>query len=74
MQPGNLYDSAFIEWTQRTAELTRKRRFSELDVEHVADQAGVKLAADESGLKRDRFPVRCPFTVGEILDEEFLPS
>jgi hypothetical protein len=145
MQPRNLYDSDFIAWTQRTAELMRRRRFSELDVEHVAEeiedmgkrdirelcsrmevlvahllkwkfqparrsrsrratvraqrsdiqkllgqspslrqrlsadmseiyQAGVKLAADESGLKRDRFPARCPFSVDEILDEEFLPS
>ena len=37
-------------------------------------QAGVKLSADESGLRRDRFPTRCPFSVEEILDDEFLPS
>jgi hypothetical protein len=36
--------------------------------------AAVKLAADESGLHRDRFPTACPFSVDEILDDEFLPS
>ncbi len=36
-------------------------------------QAGMKLAADESGLKRDRFPVGCPFSIEKLLDEEFLP-
>jgi hypothetical protein len=36
-------------------------------------ESAVKLAADESGLRRDRFPAGCPFSVDEILDEEFLP-
>jgi hypothetical protein len=32
----------------------------------------VKRALPESGLGKDAFPVRCPFTVEQILDEEFL--
>jgi hypothetical protein len=32
-----LYDTDFVEWTARTAELLRARRFDELDVEQVAE-------------------------------------
>ena len=144
-EAADLYDSDFLEWTQHTAELMRKRRFAELDIEHAAEeiedmgkrdvrelcsrmevviahllkwkhqparrskswratvraqranilkllrqspslrqrllaemreiyQVSMKLAADETGLKRDRFPAACPFSIDEILDEDFLPS
>jgi hypothetical protein len=35
---------------------------------------GLKLAADQSGLKRNRFPSACPFALEELLDEDFLPQ
>ena len=37
-------------------------------------RVAVALATDETGVKRDRFPAKCPFTMEEILDEEFLPD
>jgi hypothetical protein len=33
-----LYDEDFFRWTQETAELIRRRRFDEVDVEHVAEE------------------------------------
>jgi len=49
----------------------RQRLATEL---HEAYRAAVKLAADESGLRRERFPSSCPFSADEILSDEFLPS
>ena len=37
-------------------------------------QDAIKLAADETGLAVDTFPVELPFTVEEILDAEYLPD
>ena len=37
-------------------------------------QGGVKRAAAESGLRRDAFPSVCPYSIEQILDEEFLPN
>ena len=145
LQDLGLYDSDFCEWTQRTAQLLRQRRFKDLDVEHVAEEiedmgkrdlrelcsrlevllahllkwkfqprrrsrswratiraqrvdiqkllrhspslrqrlsteqresyrVAVGLATDATGVKRDRFPASCPFSIEEILDEEFLPD
>jgi len=34
----------------------------------------VKRAALESGLRADKFPSRCPFTLEQILDQDFLPA
>ena len=33
-----LYDTDFVEWTARTAELVRSGRVSEVDLEHVAEE------------------------------------
>jgi len=33
-----LYESDFFEWTRRTAERLRQRRFDEADIEHVAEE------------------------------------
>jgi len=33
-----LYDADFFEWTRRTADLLRCRRFDEADVEHAAEE------------------------------------
>lgn len=33
-----LYDTDFYEWTQRTAEKLRRRRFDETDIEHAAEE------------------------------------
>jgi hypothetical protein len=34
----------------------------------------VGVAADETGLPRERFPPECPYTAEQILDEDFLPE
>ena len=34
----------------------------------------VKRAVPETGLRKEDFPVGCPFTIEQILDEEFLPT
>ena len=34
----NTYDADFVEWTAQTAELLREGRFSELDLEHLAEE------------------------------------
>jgi hypothetical protein len=33
-----LYDTDFVEWTARTAELLRQGRFDEVDLEHVVEE------------------------------------
>lgn len=46
-----------------------------LTSELVHNYAGaVKRAVPETGLRKEDFPVDCPFTVEQILDEEFLPA
>jgi hypothetical protein len=35
---GTLYDSDFVEWSARTAELLRERRFEEVDLENLAEE------------------------------------
>jgi hypothetical protein len=52
----DLYDSDFFEWTQRSAELIRQGRFSEADLEHIAEEI------EDMG-KRDRREVRSRLTV-----------
>jgi hypothetical protein len=37
-------------------------------------ERAVKRAIPETGLARDRFPARCPFSAVQILDEDFLPE
>jgi hypothetical protein len=34
----------------------------------------VGVAADETGLPRERFPEECPYTAEQLLDEAFLPE
>jgi len=36
--------------------------------------AAAKVAATGTGLRKDRFPLRCPFTVEQTLDETFFPD
>ncbi|MEL6437898.1 MAG: DUF29 domain-containing protein [Cyanobacteria bacterium J06621_8] len=48
-----------------------KRHFSEELTECYQDSR--KLAAIETGLAIDTFPIACPFAEQEVLDEEFLP-
>ena len=49
-----------------------KNYFREIITESYQDAS--KLAADETGLAVDTFPVELPFTVEEILDAEYLPD
>lgn len=46
-----LYDTDFLEWTARTAELVRAGRLDEVDLEHVAEEI------EDLG-KRDRWAVQ----------------
>ena len=36
-------------------------------------KAAVDLASDETGLPPDAFPQTCPYTLGQILDDKFIP-
>ena len=58
-----------IERTLRDSPSLRRRLLADLD-EHYRD--GVKRAAAETGLRIGAFPERCPFSIDQILDEEFL--
>jgi Domain of unknown function DUF29 len=49
-----------------------KRYFYQIFAESY--QYSRKLAADETGLSLTIFPLECPFTEAEVLDEEFLPK
>jgi hypothetical protein len=49
-----------------------KNYFRENLAENYAD--AVRLAASETGLPRTAFPSTCPYTVEQILDDEFLPG
>jgi hypothetical protein len=48
--------------------------------QHVASEAeqgyarAAATAADETGLPLAQFPSSCPYTVEELLDEEFFPG
>jgi Domain of unknown function DUF29 len=41
-----LYETDFVEWTERTAALLREGRFDEADVEHAAE--GIETWAEAS--------------------------
>jgi hypothetical protein len=46
-----------------------------LATELAANYAGaLKRALPETGLSKDAFPARCPFTVDQMLEEESLPA
>ena len=49
-----------------------KRYFEEILAESYRDAQ--KLAADETGLSRDCFPSKSPFSATQILDSEYLPE
>ena len=51
---------------------TLKNYFREILTESY--QHARKIAADETGLAVDAFPIKLPFTVEEILDAEYLPE
>lgn len=44
--------------------------------DHLAEsyRRAVRRAVIETGLARERFPTRCPYSVDQILDEDFLPE
>jgi hypothetical protein len=42
---------------------------------YLAEYLGARLeAADETGIAFDLFPEECPFSIGQIMDAEFLPE
>ena len=60
-----------IEAVLRQSPSLRERIAGELAWNYAA---AVKRAVLETGLPRERFPHDCPFSVDQILDEDFLPS
>ncbi|WP_367114716.1 DUF29 family protein [Thiohalocapsa sp.] len=44
-----LYEHDYAAWAERTAELLRDGRFSELDVEHLIEELSRNRAARRSG-------------------------
>ena len=83
------YDEDFAAWASETASLLRAGRFSELDIEHVAEEiedmakwdrrevrsrARVITARIETRLPSETFPRACPFTPDQILDLDFPPE
>jgi hypothetical protein len=145
LQSPDLYDADFFEWTRRTAQLLREKRFREIDVEHTAEEIedmgkrdlkelhsrvqvllahllkwklqpskrslswrrtigiqrleieavleqspslGSRLSDDlarnygralkravlDTNLPAHTFPPQCPFSLDQVLDEEFLPD
>ncbi len=56
VSPGAGYDADFFQWTQSTAEMIRRGRLAEVDLEHVAEEI------EDMG-KRDRREVRSRFSV-----------
>jgi hypothetical protein len=59
---------------QRQLKLSPSLKAQLEDAVQEAYPDAIKLAARESGLPRERFPERCPYAVGELLDEDFMPS
>jgi hypothetical protein len=49
-----------------------KPRFGEILAEEY--ETAREDAADETGLELDTFPNTCPFSVEQMMDEEFLPE
>jgi hypothetical protein len=49
-----------------------KRHFEQ--VFDVAYKDGRELAADETGMPIDTFPLVCPFTIEQVLDSDYLPE
>ena len=49
-----------------------RRHFEEALQENYADAR--KLASEETGIARERFPAECPYRIEQILDEEYLPE
>ena len=60
-----------IEALLRQSPSLRPKLTSELVQNYVN---AVKRAVPQTGLRKEDFPVGCPFTIEQILDEEFLPT
>jgi len=103
MKAADLYETDFAQWALQNAELLRSKRFSEADLEHIAeeieDSVGIRrlldqnpsfapaaaemavhayadaarLSAAATSLSPATFPKECPFTLHQLLDDEFLP-
>lgn len=143
--PSHHYKTDFFAWTQEQSDLIRARRWSEIDVEHLAEEvedmgksekralesrleillmhllkwqvqkdrrsnswrrtikdqrrrldkhlsenpslkaelfefvegvypSAIVAAANETGLDDEKFPANCPYSIGQILDADYLPD
>ena len=52
MRPADLYDLDFAAWAEQNAELLRAGRFSEVDLEHVAEEIGDMAKRERRALRR----------------------
>ncbi|MBV8885922.1 MAG: DUF29 domain-containing protein [Chroococcidiopsidaceae cyanobacterium CP_BM_RX_35] len=68
----NLYDTDFVLWSEKTAQLLRERAFEDVDWANVIEEiacyrSAVAQACEETNLAPDIFPETCPFTLEQIL-------
>ena len=52
MRTADLYDLDFAAWAEQNAELLRAGRFSEVDLEHVAEEIGDMAKRERRALRR----------------------
>lgn len=73
MQPAQtLYDADFYLWTQQQAALLREGKWQALDYANLA--AARRQASRDTRLPETTFPATCPWSVKQLLDEEFWPE
>jgi Domain of unknown function DUF29 len=72
----NLYEQDCFRWFADQAQCLRAGQWSRLDCEHLEDSdvSARLLAAGETRLPQRAFPVHCPFSLEQLLDEHFWPQ
>ena len=73
---GDSWRSTIIEQRDRIAKRLQKSPGLRPEIESLVAEAyadAVGLARKESGLSSERFPRECPYTLDQILDDNFFP-
>jgi len=65
------YEKDFYSWIYKNIDLLKQRKFSEIDVDILID--ALKLAIKETKLSSKMFPKECPYSMEQLLDENFYP-
>jgi hypothetical protein len=70
------YDTDFYTWTRAQAEALRHKDWAALDVDHLGEayRHARADAPDATRLPPATFPEACPWTVEQVLDEDFWPE